>query len=126
MGIGTTELAPFWKIAEILVTRAGEPGATNVRPAEEFAQWEAVVVKQSGVRLPIAGMMVPRQFERGGFNEVQELAAAVAALTGAPLRVEAPIAPAGEDSDEVARAARRAGPRAVRTAPVRRRKARRP
>jgi len=89
MGIGTTELVPFWKIEKILVRESGTPTGTTGRRTEEFAQWEAVLLKRSGTRLTIAGMTVPRRFERGGLGPVTELAGAVAALTGAPLEIEA-------------------------------------
>jgi hypothetical protein len=109
MGIGTTDLVPFWKIDHIVVAEAGAPDGSTGRRTEEFSQWEAVLVKQSGTRLTIAGMTVPRQFVRGGIGPVRDLAAAVAALTGAPLKL--PDLP--EDAHEPVPAATR--PRARRT-----------
>lgn len=92
MGIGTTELVPFWKVESIVVSEAGAAEGVAGGRTEELSQWEAVLVKKSGKRLPIAGMTVPREFVRGGIGPVRELAAAVAALTDAPLRVaDAPI-----------------------------------
>src|SRR5581483_1464547 len=76
MGIGTTELVPFWKIAAIEVAESGAGAADAGRATEEFVQWEATLVKASGKRLRIAGMTVPRPFARGGFAEVRDLAAA--------------------------------------------------
>lgn len=93
MGIGTTELVPFWKIDAVAITEAGTPGGSAGSRTEEFAQWEAVLVKKSGKRLPIAGMTVPRRFVRGGFGPVQELSAAIAALSDTEVRVETAPAP---------------------------------
>ncbi len=128
MGIGTTELVPFWKIAAIEVAESGEGGAVGGPVSsddragghvtvEEFVQWEATLVKQSGKRLRIAGITVPRQFARGGFAEVHELAAAIAALTGAPLHAAEPVPPQADAEPDAA-----AGP-APRERPVRRRPA---
>jgi hypothetical protein len=90
MGIGTTDLVPFWKIDCIDVTEAGAPGGSLGSRTEELAQWEAVLVKQSGTRLRIAGMTVPRQFAAAGYTPVRQLADAVASLTGAAVKVEQP------------------------------------
>ncbi len=126
MGIGTTELVPFWKIAAIEVAESGEGDAGGpVSPdgraggqdkVEEFVQWEATLVKQSGKRLRIAGMTVPRQFARGGYAEVYELAAAIAALTGAPLRAAEPEPPQVDAETDTAAPAPRERP--VRRRPV--------
>src|SRR5581483_10925318 len=113
MGIGTTELVPFWKIAAIEVAESGESDdaagavssdgrAGGTVKVEEFVQWEATLVKESGKRLRIAGMTVPRPFERGGFAEVHELAAAIAALPGAPLRVAGAPPPEAEAAPDAA------------------------
>jgi hypothetical protein len=96
MGIGTTELVPFWKIAAILVTEAGAPGGSAGRRTEEFAQWEAVVLKESGKILTVAGMTVPRRFAPYGAEPVQRLANAIGALTGAPVRLAANDAESGK------------------------------
>ncbi len=124
MGIGTTELVPFWKIAAIEVAESGQSEGTPGRPTEEFVQWEAALIKQSGKRLRIAGMTVPRPFARGGFAEVRELAAAIAALTGAPLRIAGPEPPA-EAEEQAAASEQQAAPLPARrraTAPAPRRK----
>jgi hypothetical protein len=134
MGIGTTELVPFWKIEAIVVREAGAVGEGAGRRTEEFAQWEAVLLKQSGKELTIAGMTVPRQFSRAGLASVLDLATALSALTGAPVRQDDPTP--SEDKDEAvagtpARASATASARRIRTsekrppAAPRRRRARR-
>jgi hypothetical protein len=127
MGIGTTDLVPFWKIEAIAVTEAGTVDGTAGGRTEEFAQWEAVLLKQSGTRLRIAGMTVPRQFASAGLASVKELADALAALTGAPVRYETapsnedepepPTEQTPDDTTEPVRSARR-----LKTAPARRRR----
>ncbi len=120
MGIGTTDLVPFWKMDAIAVTEAGDVGGTVGGRTEEFAQWEAVLVKQSGTRLRIAGMTVPRRFASAGLAPVSELAEALSALTGAPVRFES--APADEEGPEpIAELAPSSG-----TLPTSARRARRP
>jgi hypothetical protein len=95
MGIGTQELVPFWKIAAITVDEAGAaPGATG-RPVEELAQWEVALEKQSGKRLVLGGVTAPRPLADEALKRVADLAGAVAALTGAPLRM-----PEIEEEDE--------------------------
>jgi hypothetical protein len=93
MGIGTTELVPFWKIDAIVVTEAGTPGGARGRRTEEFAQWEAVLLKKSGKTLSIGSMTVPRQFSSFGMAPVKDLAVAVAALAGVSVRVESEVVP---------------------------------
>lgn len=101
MGIGTTELVPFWKIEAILVTEAGFSSAGAGGRVEELAQWEVHVLKQSGKRLLVGGVIVPRSVTEAGLTPVMELARAVAALTGATLRFEAPtpLEPAEAEDD---------------------------
>jgi hypothetical protein len=94
MGIGTTELVPFWKIDAIVVTEAGTPSGSAGRRTEEFAQWEVVLLKKSGKHLRVAGMTVPRRFAAAGITPVRELAEAIAALTGAELRLDLEQEPA--------------------------------
>jgi len=103
MGIGTTELVPFWKIHAVVVTEAGEPLGSPGRATEEFSQWEVVLLKESGKQLPIAGMTVPRQFGRGGYGPVKELADAIAALTGSTVRVETLPAQVTDRTDKSAK-----------------------
>lgn len=87
LGVGTTELVPFWKIDAILVE---EPGAEQGRSTEEFAQWEIVLLKQSGKRLTIGRVSAARTLAAEALARVTEVATAVAALTGAPLRLPEP------------------------------------
>lgn len=88
MGVGTTNLVPFWKIREFVVEDAGReqrhPG--GVEPAHAFAQWEITLVKKSGTRLRVGGFSVPRAFEEHGLDRVMEVAEAFSALSGAPIR----------------------------------------
>jgi hypothetical protein len=127
MGIGTTELVPFWKIDHITVTEAGTPDSTVGGRTEELSQWEAVLVKKSGKRLTIAGMTVPRRFVRGGIGPVSDLAAAVAALAAAPLLLpdlsafpENPAGEAARPHTYTRVSHRRTAPRSAHTKPRRR------
>jgi len=83
MGVGTIELVPFWKIDQIRVeevTRERQRGEV-----QEVAQLEIVLVKQSGKRLRVGDLIVPRSLVREGLAEVREVAEAIAEMTGKPL-----------------------------------------
>ena len=84
LGVGTTELVPFWKIAAIVVQEAG---AEAGRPTEELAQWEIALQKQSGARLTIERLASLRSLAEPSLARAIEVAEAVAALTGAPLQL---------------------------------------
>jgi hypothetical protein len=95
MGVGTTELVPFWKMAGIAVSEAGVGEAERGRRTEEFAQWRLTLVKESGRRLEIGQVVVPRSLAQEGYATATDLAGRIAALTGAPLELPPP-----EDGDE--------------------------
>ena len=83
MGVGTTELVPFWKIDQIRideVTRERQQGQM-----QDLAQLEIVLVKVSGKRLAVGDIIVPRSMVREGLAEVRVVASAIAEMTGKPL-----------------------------------------
>jgi hypothetical protein len=83
MGVGTTELVPFWKIEQIRIdelTRERQRGEL-----QDVAQLEIVLVKVSGKQLKVADLIVPRSMVRQGLEEVRTVAAAIAEMTGKPL-----------------------------------------
>lgn len=83
MGVGTTELVPFWKIDQIRideVTRERQQGQM-----QDLAQLEIVLVKVSGKRLSVGDLIVPRSLVREGLDEVRAVATAIAEMTGKPL-----------------------------------------
>jgi hypothetical protein len=83
MGVGTTELVPFWKIEQIRIEEV-----TNERQQgrmQDLAQLEIVLVKVSGKRLAIGDIIVPRAMVREGLEEVRVVASAIAEMTGKPL-----------------------------------------
>lgn len=101
LGIGTQELVPFWKIAEVVVQEAGHgEEAGGLRPLEEIAQWEVAVVKTNGKRLVVGGLTVLRSQAETGQAALLQVAEAISQMTGAPLRVEAPEALAEEGWEE--------------------------
>jgi len=84
MGVGTSELVPFWKIEEIRVEET--TGDRRWRgEQEDVAQFEVVLVKVSGKRLRVGDIVVARSMVREGLAEVRELAEAIATMTGKPL-----------------------------------------
>lgn len=81
MGVGTTELVPFWKIDEIRIEET-TGGQRWQGEREDVAQFEIVLVKVSGKRLRIGDIIVPRSFMRQGLAEVRRVAEAIAEMTG--------------------------------------------
>ena len=105
MGVGTTELVPFWKIDQIRIeelTRERQRGEL-----QDIAQLQIVLVKVSGKHLKVGDIVVPRSMVRQGLEDVREVAAAIAEMTGKPLvapevvrrRKRSAAAPEG-DTDE--------------------------
>jgi hypothetical protein len=83
MGVGTTELVPFWKIDQIRIeelTRERQRGEL-----QDIAQLEIVLVKVSGKHLKVGDIVVPRSMVRQGLVEAREVASAIAEMTGKPL-----------------------------------------
>lgn len=88
MGVGTREVAPFPKIAQVLVEETTAEKLQGQR--QDLAQWEISVVRSSGRRLVVGAVTVPRPLARDGLDRAREVAAAIAAMTGAPLSLPAP------------------------------------
>jgi hypothetical protein len=89
MGIGTKELVPFPKIDYLEVTIEGDaPDRWGDQPdaLRQFALW---LVKQSGKRLRIAQVPVPAHGQEDGMDRTLALGNAIAALTGAEVRIPA-------------------------------------
>ena len=105
MGVGTTELVPFWKIHSIRIeetTRERQRGEP-----QDLAQFEILLVKESGKRLKVGDVVVARSLVRQGLAEAREVAEAIAEMTGKPLiapevvrrrRSEADDSPTAEDA----------------------------
>ncbi len=88
LGIGTTELVPFWKIREFLVEDVGRARMhpQHDDPAHDIAQWDLTLIKKSGKQVRIGGFSVSRDREEEGLDVVMDVAEAFAALSGAPIR----------------------------------------
>ena len=83
MGVGTVELVPFWKIEQIRIeelTRERQQGQQ-----QDLAQFEILLVKQSGKQLRVGDIIVARSMVRQGLAEVRDVAQAIADMTGKPL-----------------------------------------
>jgi hypothetical protein len=86
MGVGTSDLAPFAKIAQVEVDELSrDPQEGRV---QDFAQYEIAVRKVSGRSLSLGQVTVPRQAADEGLSRARALGEAVAEMTGCPLQVE--------------------------------------
>ena len=88
LGVGTTDLVPFWKIQEFLIEDVGraDAGTEGMEVPHAIAQWDLVLVKTSGSRIRLAGYSLPRGNEEEGLSIVMGVALAFSALTHAPIR----------------------------------------
>lgn len=84
MGVGTTELVPFWKIDHLLIEDT-TPDRKWRGQQQDVVQFEIVLVKQSGKRLKVGDLVVARSLVREGLAEVRDVAEAIAQMTGKPL-----------------------------------------
>jgi len=87
MGVGTTELVPFWKIDRILIEEAGVDGGDSGRRTEEFAQWKILLQKRSGKRLELGIASGPQSLRQEAFDRAWSVATAIGEMTGAPVAV---------------------------------------
>ena len=84
MGVGTTELVPFWKIQEIRIEETtGERNWRNQQ--QDVAQFEIILVKVSGKRLKIGDTVAARSMMREALSDAREVADAIATMADKPL-----------------------------------------
>ena len=104
LGLGTYELAPFWKIERIEVADfpLGDAPSNLPRPAFDLRAWDIVLVKTSGKRLSIAQVVSANQDDLldEGFNRALDAAEAIAAMTDKPVVITAAVE--DEQPDEIA------------------------
>jgi hypothetical protein len=87
LGVGTREVAPFWKVKELQISDLAE----GIRgPTEEFAQWQLTLLKESGRTLPLASLTYPREQEEIAYAEIHGLAASIAEMAGGKPVAEPP------------------------------------
>ena len=87
MGVGTEELVPFAKIERLeLEETSREPQEGE---AQDFAQYEILLLKTSGRRLPLGQVTVPRYMADDGLARAREVAQAIADLVEKPLHEDA-------------------------------------
>lgn len=87
MGIGTHELVPFAKIAYLEITVEGGEADRWQDESDDLRQFALVLVKVSGKRLTIAQVPVPAYGAADGMDRTLAVANAIAALTGAEVRL---------------------------------------
>ncbi|MGD9890141.1 MAG: hypothetical protein AB7R89_19075 [Dehalococcoidia bacterium] len=90
MGVGTTELVPFWKVDRILIEEAGASDEDSGQPLEEFAQWRIILLKKSGKRLDIGVASGPQALRDEAFGRAWAVADAIATMADAALDVYQP------------------------------------
>ncbi|MCA9830596.1 MAG: hypothetical protein R3B97_04060 [Dehalococcoidia bacterium] len=87
MGIGTKELVPFGKIDYLQVSVEGEEADRWRDNRDDVRQFTLSLVKVSGKRLTLAQIPVPAHAQEDGMDRALAVGHAVAALTGAEVRI---------------------------------------
>jgi hypothetical protein len=85
MGVGTEEVAPFWKVDRLEIDEASRDPQEG--GPQDFAQYDITLVKVSGKRMPVGQVTVPRYLANEGLARTREAAEAVAEMVGKPLVV---------------------------------------
>lgn len=95
LGLGTVELAPFWKVDHIEVAdfELGEVNLRGVPPPLDLRAWELLVVKKSGKRLPVGQILSPNipDLIDEAFGRALDAAEAIAALAGSRVTITAAL-----------------------------------
>jgi len=122
LGLGTVELAPFWKIDRIELEDLdlGEVVPRGPPPPLDLRGWEIVLVKASGKRLSIGQVIAantPDLIDEG-FGRALDAAEAMAALVGKPMVITAAVEEEAEQpsAESAAEAGRDEAPRQSRRA----------
>lgn len=102
LGLGTVELAPFWKIDRLEVQDypLGEVSPKGPRPPLDLRAWDIVLVKASGKQLSIGQVVAantPDLIDEG-FDRALDAAEAVGALVGKPVVIAAAIEEPAEET----------------------------
>jgi hypothetical protein len=87
LGIGTRELVPFAKIAHLEVPIEGEERDRWRENRDDLRQFALVLVKQSGKRLTLTQVPVPEYGQVDGMDRTLAVGHAIAALTGAEVKI---------------------------------------
>ena len=100
LGVGTYELAPFWKIDHIEIEDFDMGEVTLIRPPLELRIWDIVLVKTSGKRLPIAQVMAPANNDLidEAWDRAVDVAEAIGQMVGKPVVITAEVE-RGDEAD---------------------------
>ena len=93
LGVGTYELAPFWKIDHIEIEDFDMGEVILIRPPLEMRIWDIVLVKTSGKRLPIAQVMAPANNDLidEAWDRAVDVAEAIGEMVGKPVVITAEV-----------------------------------
>lgn len=83
MGVGTTELVPFWKIEQVRIEETTYERQRGQQ--QDLAQFEIVLVKVSGKRLKVGDTVVARSMVREGLADARDVGQAIAEMVNKPL-----------------------------------------
>ncbi len=106
LGLGTSELVPFWRIERIEV--AGDlDDELSSGELQDVVQWEVRVVKDNGRTVGLGVVVAARPFAAEALERANRLALAVGELIGVEARTVLPVeVPAGAEEAEDAPAGR--------------------
>ena len=105
MGIGTYELVPFWNIRHFVVTTDYDDElASGIE--QDVTHWEVVLVKDNDRELAVGSVVAARLLALEAGERANDLAAALGAMSGAPVEladlegIEDPEADLVHDDDD--------------------------
>lgn len=95
LGIGTAELAPFWKIERLEVRdlEMGDAPAKGPPPPLDLRGWDVVMVKTSGKELYVGHVIAANapDLVDEGFDRAVDAAEAIGGLVGKPVVITAAV-----------------------------------
>jgi hypothetical protein len=83
MGVGTQELAPFWKL-DCLIVRDLTPQVQD----DDFCQYEVIILKLSGRELSVGTITARRSEAEEALGRANEVASLIAGMAAVEMRFE--------------------------------------
>ncbi len=100
LGLGTTELVPFWKVDHIAIDELdlGEAEVRALPPPVDFRAFEIALMKDSGKRLALGQTLAPDDDDlvAEAFQRALAAAEAIASLVDKPLRINVELEEAAD------------------------------
>jgi len=105
LGLGITELVPFWKVDHIAVDEVslGEAEVRRLPPPIDLRSFNVVLTKTSGKRLSLGEALAPNTYDLvvEAFDRALDTAEAVAKLIGVSVRINVELEEGHQSPEEM-------------------------